>query len=94
MSDNVIYGGFRAMRRAKEDRENRILRCEVSERWIQLPAATDLTADNIDYMCLDVMTMGRNDRPRKICELIVNRSFLLEILKDIPTIDHRGTQNE
>lgn len=94
MSNNVIFGGFRAKKRSKEDRKNKILRCEVSERWIQFPKATDLTGGNIDYMRLDMMTNGSNDKPRKLCEVIVNRSMLVELLNDIPSIDHRGTENE
>lgn len=94
MTNNVIYGGFRSKRRKKDDRENRILRCEVSERWIQLPTATDLTGGGIDYLSLDVMTNGSNDKPRKICEMIVDRSELIALLNEIPTIDHRGTENE
>ena len=94
MSDKVVYGGFRYKRRKREDKENKILRCEVSGRWIQFPIVTDLTADNIDYMHLDIMTNGSNDKPRKLCEVIVNRSMLIELLNDIPSIDHRGTDNE
>jgi hypothetical protein len=94
MTNNVIYGGFRSKRIIKDDRENRVLRCEVSERWIQLPIVTDLTGNNIDYMRLEVMTNGNNDKPRKLCELIVNRTELVELLKEIPTVDHRGTENE
>ena len=94
MMNNIIHGGFQYKRRKKEDRENKVLRCQVSERWLQLPIATDLTRDNIDYMRLDVMTNGSNDKPKKLCELIVNRNELIELLKDIPTIDHRGTENE
>jgi len=36
MADNIIYGGFRSKRRKKEDRENKILRCEVSIKGVQL----------------------------------------------------------
>ncbi|MDX2463332.1 MAG: hypothetical protein QNK31_02370 [Porticoccus sp.] len=94
MVSNVIYGGFRSKRRKKDDRENKVLRCEISERWIQLPIATDLTGTNIDYMCLDVMTSGSNNKPKKLCELIVNRAELVKLLKEIPTVDYRGTENE
>ncbi len=94
MANNVIYGGFRSKRKSKEDRINKILRCEVSERWIQLPVVTDLTGDGIDYMRLDIMTNGSNDEPRKLCELIVNRKTLINLLNDIPSVDHRGTDNE
>ncbi|MBV1931831.1 MAG: hypothetical protein KUG71_08945 [Porticoccaceae bacterium] len=94
MSNKVVYGGFRYKRRKREDKENKILRCEFSERWIQFPVVSELTADNIDYMHLDVMTKGNNDKPKKLCEVIVNRSTLIELLNDIPTIDHRGTDNE
>ena len=94
MANNIIYGGFRLKRRKKEDRENKVLRCEVSERWLQLPMATDLTDDNVDYMHLDVMTNGSNDKPKKLCELIINRAELIGLLKEIPIIDHRGTDNE
>ena len=94
MTNNVIYGGFRSKRRKKDDHENKILRCEISERWIQFPIATDLTGGGIDYMRLDVMTNGSNDKPKKLCEIIVNRSELVGLLKGIPTVDHRGTENE
>ncbi|MEW4982075.1 MAG: hypothetical protein AB1Y26_02415 [Cycloclasticus sp.] len=94
MTNNVIYGGFRSKRKKKEDRENKVLRCEISERWIQFPIATDLTGGGTDYMRLDVMTNGSNDKPKKLCEIIVNRSELVELLKGIPTVDHRGTENE
>lgn len=40
------------------------------------------------------MTNGSNDKPRKICEMIVDRSELIALLNEIPTIDHRGTENE
>ena len=94
MANNVIYGGFRSKRRKNDDRANKVLRCEVSERWIQLPVASDLTGDNIDYMRLDIMTNGSNDQPKKLCEIIVNRTELIELLKETPIIDHRGTDNE
>jgi hypothetical protein len=94
MSNKVIYGRFRYKRRKREDKESKVLRCEVSERWIQFPVVSELTAANIDYMHLDVMTNGNNNKPRKLCEVIINRSTLIELLNDIPTIDHRGTDNE
>lgn len=94
MSNNVVCGSFRSKRRANEDRGNRILRCEISERCIQLSVATDLTSDDADYMRLEIMTNDSDNRPRKLRELRVNRSILYEMIKDISTIDHRGTENE
>ncbi len=91
---NVINGGFRSKRRKRENRKNKVLKCEISERWIQFPIVTDLANSDIDYMHLDIMTNGCNDVPKKLCELIVNRSELIELLKDIPIVDHRGTENE
>jgi len=91
---NVIYGGFRSKRRKKDDHKNKILRCGLSERWIQLPPVTELTGDNIDWMHLDVMTNGNNDKPRKLCQMMVNRTELIELIKEIPIVDHRGSENE
>jgi hypothetical protein len=91
---NIIRGNFRLKRRVKEDKENKVLRCEVSERWIQFPQATDLTANEVDYMRLEVMTKGNKDQDRKLCEVIVDRNMLLDLLKNTPVIDHRGTENE
>ena len=40
------------------------------------------------------MTSGSNNKPKKLCELIVNRAELVKLLKEILTVDHRGTENE
>ncbi len=53
--------------------------CEVSERWLQFPD----TAEDPRWLPVDVMTMGSDDLPRKICELVLNKEDLLRAVNAI-----------
>ena len=66
------------------------LRCEVSERWISFPGASWKT-NNLDYLALDIMTLGANDKERKLCEIIVDREQLQKMLKELPINDQTET---
>ena len=66
------------------------LRCEVSERWIKFPEASAKHAD-MDYLVLDVMTIGSNEKERKLCEIIVDRELLEKMLKELPCKNHIKT---
>ena len=60
------------------------IECEVSGRWLQFPKASHKTP-NMNYIVLDVMTIGESDKERKLCELIFDRQQLEKILAELPT---------
>ncbi|MDB1122230.1 hypothetical protein [Vibrio algarum] len=66
------------------------LRCEVSERWIKFPEASSKHFD-MDYLALDVMTFGANEKERKLCEIIVDRDLLEKMLKELPHKNYTQT---
>ena len=94
MSKNVIQGLFRYKSRLKKDLKEKKLRCDISDRWIQFPQASEICSEEIDYLRLNIMTTDINDNERKLCELLVDRSALTKILTEIPSIDYRDTENE
>ena len=45
----------------------------------------------MEYLHLDIMTVGTNERERKLCELIVDKQQLLKMLNDLPVNDRTKT---
>ncbi|MBF4343590.1 hypothetical protein EAY39_23180 [Vibrio anguillarum] len=70
-------------RKKRVDASKGELRCEVSERWIKFPEASSKHFD-MDYLALDVMTLGANEKEIKLCEIIVDRDLLETILRELP----------
>lgn len=87
MSDKIVNLPGKYQRKKLIDSKKGTIRCEVTERWIQFPKASD-KYHYMDYLPLDVMTMGANEKERKICEIIVDRDMLQKMLKALPTNDH------
>jgi hypothetical protein len=56
--------------------------CQVSSRWLQFPQ-TAQAVDGASFMFVDVMTSNGDDHEKKICQLILTKEDLLEILKRI-----------
>ncbi len=58
--------------------------CHVSGRWLQFSSTAQQNPNGIgghdNLTFLDVMTQNHDGTSRKICELVVNRQDLLEIL--------------
>jgi hypothetical protein len=54
--------------------------CMVSGRWIQFSTEGSAKFPDGEYIILNVMTRGANDRPKKLCELIVTREDLQDAL--------------
>jgi len=52
--------------------------CEVSSRWIQFPKEA-----NENYIPIDIMTIGENEKPKKICEMIVSKENLIKAINSI-----------
>lgn len=78
-------------RKKRVDASKGELRCEVSERWIKFPEASSKYVD-IDYLALDVMTLGANEKERKLCEIIVDRELLEKFLTELPRRTHPYTE--
>ena len=90
MNDKVIRFPGRTADRKRRDSNRGILRCEVSPRWIQLPSASDKFS-HMEYLHLDIMTLGTNEQDRKLCELILDKQQLLKMLRDLPVNDRTQT---
>lgn len=76
--------------RKRLDFRNRVLRCEVSPRWIQFPESSALCSDK-DFLVLDIMTTGADEKDKKLCEMIIDRKELEEMLEAIPSRDNSET---
>ena len=56
--------------------------CQVSERWLQFPKTTSALNAG-DFMAVDVMTIGSNNKARKLCELILTKQDLMKMLEQV-----------
>ena len=56
--------------------------CQVSSRWLQFPQNAQ-TVGGASFMSVDVMTMNGDEQERKICQLVLTKEDLLEILSRI-----------
>jgi hypothetical protein len=68
--------------------------CRVSERWLQFQSRAQLDALELDDLLpFDVMTIGGDGEPHKLCELVVARGDLLRAIAsagDPPYRSRRG----
>lgn len=84
MSDSkVIRLKDNCKRRKNIEKNLGKLHCEVSSRWVEFPNSSDKHVD-MDYLHLDIMTMSSDKKKSKICELVVDRDALEQMLKDLP----------
>lgn len=90
MSNNVIPFPRGSSDRKRRDLLRGILRCEVSERWLQFPSVSEKFAD-VEYLHLHIMTRGADERERKLCELVLDKQALVEMLRDLPVNDRTET---
>jgi hypothetical protein len=67
--------------------------CQMSERWLQFQnrAQLDVLSQD-DLLPLDVMTIGEDGEPHKLCELTVARGDLLRALAAAGDPPHRAAQ--
>lgn len=60
--------------------------CQVSGRWLQFPEKAQTVGNGYgtaSFMFVDVMTKNSDDVEKKICELVLTKEDLLDILKRI-----------
>lgn len=86
MTIRVINFPRRRIDQKRRDAAKGILRCEVSDRWIQFPEHSEKSPDT-EYLACDVMTLGSDEKPRKICEIILDKTQLMKMLIELPTND-------
>jgi hypothetical protein len=51
---------------------DRAVQCQVSDRWIEFPEYS-AESDGEQWMIVHVMTTGSDERPRRLCELVLAR---------------------
>jgi hypothetical protein len=56
--------------------------CQVSNRWLQFPDAASSVEDHT-FLCVEVMTHNSDEREKKICQLVLTKEDLLQILERI-----------
>ena len=90
MSDKIARFPVDSKKRKRLKEKQGRIECEVSGRWIQLPEASNKFSD-IEYLHLDIMTLGTSEMERKLCELILDKEQLLKMLNDLPVNDRNKT---
>lgn len=61
--------------------------CQVSGRWLQFPERAGEYSDGT-FLTIDVMTENVDGNQRKLCELVLVKEDLLELLARIPSIKY------
>ena len=84
MSDKIKHFPRGIERRERLNRRQYKVPCQISERWLQFPLEASPLAGG-DFMHVDVMTLGIDENPRKICELVLTKQDLLAVLNQVVT---------
>jgi hypothetical protein len=66
--------------RLKRKLGNFAVPCVVSERWLEFSQGGSVCLPEGEALIVSVMTRGTDDKPKKLCEVIVTRESLLEVL--------------
>lgn len=62
--------------------------CQVSSRWLQFGEHIQRYAsDSTEYLYVDVMTSDHNERPHKLCELIIDPQDLRVVLDKLAVVE-------
>jgi hypothetical protein len=69
-------------RQKRVDINQHIARCQVSQRWLQFPGAGSRFSEGT-FLAVDVMTLGGDEKPRKLCEMVLLKEELESILTAI-----------
>ncbi len=83
MSDKIIRFPGAHLHGKRNDKRQGIVRCQVSDRWLQMPEHAHEFADGT-YLSIDVMTDKGEGKPRKLCELVLLKEDILAVLAAIP----------
>jgi len=83
VSEKKRAGLIMKMSRDKKQKGRLAVRCIVSDRWLSFPAKTETKLQQGEPVVVNVMTRSQNDKPKKICELILFREELEDTLRMI-----------
>jgi hypothetical protein len=67
-------------KRLRVERGDFVVPCRVSMRWLEFSTSGSAKFNDGEYLQLWVMTRGEDDKPRRVCELVVTREELLGVL--------------
>ncbi len=84
MSDKIKYFPRGQERRRRLALSKYRVPCQVSDRWLQFPETAHAFHDG-DFMRVNVMTMGANEKERKICELVLTKQDLMHMIQQVAT---------
>ena len=84
MSDTIKYFPRGSERRERLNLRKYRVPCQISERWLQFPETAQALQGG-DFMRINVMTVGSNDRDRKICELVLTKQDLMRMIEQVAT---------
>lgn len=80
--NNIIKFPITFTQRQKNQRGKTSVSCQVSDRWLKFSEeSTKLNGG--EFIFLEVMTIGKDEKEKKICELVVTREEILEALSNI-----------
>ncbi len=67
--------------RWRKERGDFAVPCIVSLRWLELSGSADYRVGGDEVINVDVMTIAEDDKPRKLCGLMVTRADLVGVLQ-------------
>ena len=90
MDDKIIrlYTNFE--KRQRLDAKKGKLCCEVSERWLQF-SEESYPVRGTEFVSVDIMTKGASCKDRKLCDLVLDKKYLLQILSEIEAKEPKET---
>ena len=84
MSDNIEHFPKSGEKRDRLNLRKYRVPCQVSERWLQFPEIAHPLQGG-DFMMIDVMTLGSDEKERKLCELVLTKQDLLGMIEQVET---------
>ncbi|MCL5037972.1 MAG: hypothetical protein M1269_12800 [Chloroflexi bacterium] len=87
MENKIIRFPLNSKQRAINEMGQGYVPCEVSTRWLQFDEFSSLCAEE-EFMSVSVMTYDKNEKPRKICDLIITREDLERTLKYVKPLNY------
>lgn len=73
------------MQRQRNSMGDGYVPCMVSGRWLQFPKMSDGKCQSGEFIDVSVMTLDSNEKPRKICSLVITREDIKRALKAVKT---------
>ena len=79
INKKIVRFPISARKRSQNLRGPLAVPCQISDRWLTFSSESALLCGG-EFIGLDVMTLGADGRPRKMCQMYVTREDLLEVL--------------